>query len=261
MALAPASIFAAGQIQDLASAAIKPSKKLENSNNNLPPSQNHSHPPMIPSFPLKRKHKVLQHQNADLPPKIYHTIRPPKWEPPHSSQEKAMEGGVNELKRARPKSFIPEPLTKASPPHKTGIVLGVFEDPYTPKQTCQIRQTNMEERFCESATNASKHTPYSVTSKLKHKRAKCGPDKGPKISHQGANGGDPQNQSKAGCLTAILTSDPRVKDCGRLNQDEKMQVLEIAGKAKALVLTLVYRDGTTQLDPEQVSKAGQQVWR
>ncbi|KAM6960389.1 DNA polymerase nu [Tautogolabrus adspersus] len=43
----------------------------------------------------------------------------------------------------------------------------------------------------------------------------------------------------------------RVKDSGRMNSEEKMQMLEEAGKAKALVLTLVYRDGTTQLDPEQ----------
>ncbi len=260
MALAPASTFAVGRIQDLASIAITPNKKLKNSK--LPPSQNHSHhPPLIPSFPLKRMHEVRQHQNADLPLKIHQTRRPPKWTPPHSSQEKTMEGGVNELKRARPKTFIPEPsepLTKVSPSHKTGIVLGVLKDPYAPKQTCQIQQTKVEERSCESAVNA-KQTPSSVACKRKHKLAKCGPDKGPKTSHEAANGGDPQNQSKAGCLTATLTSDPRVKDSGKLNQDEKMQVLEKAGKAKALVLTLVYRDGTTQLDPEQVSRAGRQV--
>nr|XP_020495986.1 DNA polymerase nu [Labrus bergylta] len=63
--------------------------------------------------------------------------------------------------------------------------------------------------------------------------------------------GTDENQSKAGCLTTSLTSDPRVKDSGRMNSEEKRQMLEEAGKAKALVLTLVYRDGTTQLDPEQ----------
>ncbi|XP_070711310.1 DNA polymerase nu [Pempheris klunzingeri] len=89
---------------------------------------------------------------------------------------------------------------------------------------------------------------------LEVETAKCGPDlgtNGPKIFHEGANGSELQNQSKAGCLTATLTSDPRVKDCGKMNPVEKVQMLEKAGKAKALVLTLVYQDGTTQLDPEQ----------
>ena len=70
------------------------------------------------------------------------------------------------------------------------------------------------------------------------------------------NAGEPQ--SKAEYLTETLTSEPRVKDSGKLNTDEKMQILEKAGQAKSLVLTMVYRDGTTQLDPEQVSRAGGQ---
>ncbi|KAM9335552.1 DNA polymerase nu [Symphorus nematophorus] len=93
---------------------------------------------------------------------------------------------------------------------------------------------------------------------FKRKWAKCGPDQGingPKISHEGAKGGDHQNQSKAGCLSVTLTSDPRVKDSGKMNPDGKMQMLEKARNAKALVLTLLYKDGTTQLDPEQVSRA------
>lgn len=49
-----------------------------------------------------------------------------------------------------------------------------------------------------------------------------------------------------------LTSDPRVCDTGRLSQEEGKRVLEEAGRAKALVVTLVYQDGTIQLDPEQV---------
>lgn len=235
--------------------------------NNLPSPQTHSHhPPLIPSFPLKRKHEVLQHQNTHPPPKIYLTRRPTKWEPPQSSQEKEGEGGINELKGARPKTSIPElpailpePQTKVSPSHKARIVLGAHKDSNAAKKNQQIQKSKVEERSCESATNTSKPTPTSVTGKpLKHKQATCGPDQrtnGPKISQEGANGGEPPNQSKAGCLTATLTSDPRVKDSGKMNPDEKVQMLEKAGKAKALVLTLVYRDGTTQLDPEQVSIA------
>ncbi|XP_057219372.1 DNA polymerase nu [Triplophysa rosa] len=50
-----------------------------------------------------------------------------------------------------------------------------------------------------------------------------------------------------------LTSDPRVCDTGRLSQDERERVCEEAGRAKALVVTMVYQDGTIQLDPEQAS--------
>ncbi|XP_059211206.1 DNA polymerase nu [Centropristis striata] len=251
--LASASTFAAGQnfssVQDLASAASEPSRKLENSQ--LLTSQTHPrHPPLIPSFSLKRKLEVLQRQYGNTP-KNYLIKRPSKWEPPRSSQEEAGEGGVSE-----PKISIPELLalpseqqTEVSPSHDAGKVSGGPKDIYAPKQ-------NVEERCPKSTRNASKMTPSSKICKiLKHKRAKCGPEQGnngPKISHKEAHGNnEPQTQSKAGCLTASLTSDPRVKDSGKMNPDEKTQMLEKARKAKALVLTLVYRDGTTQLDPEQ----------
>lgn len=129
---------------------------------------------------------------------------------------------------------------------------------YAAKQTPQIQQSKVKKMSRESDMNVSKQASSSVTltcKPFKHKWAKCGPDQGTNISREGANGGELQNQSKASCLTAALTSDPRVEDSGRLNQDEKMQMLEKAGKAKALVLTLVHRDGTTQLDSEQVSRA------
>ncbi|XP_037613761.1 DNA polymerase nu isoform X3 [Sebastes umbrosus] len=253
--LASPSTFAAGQnspsVQDLASTATKPSKELENSH--LLTSQTHSRHPHLISFPLKRKHEVLQRQYAD-PPKIYLTTRPPKWEPPHSCQVKAGEGGVSELKRAKPETSIPEPpepQTKASSSHKTGKVSRVHKHLYAPKQT---RQKKVEEKCRESVRNAPKQSPSSVTCKP----LKSGPEQGingPKISHEEANGNEPRSQSKAGCLTATLTSDPRVKDAGKMNPGERMQTLEKTKETEALVLTLVYRDGTTQLDPEQFAPA------
>lgn len=65
----------------------------------------------------------------------------------------------------------------------------------------------------------------------------------------------PHVQLTANFLPTTLMSDPRVKDFGKLNPEEKIEILELARKARVLVLTLVYRDGTTQLDPEQVSRA------
>ncbi|KAI2662786.1 DNA polymerase nu [Labeo rohita] len=48
-----------------------------------------------------------------------------------------------------------------------------------------------------------------------------------------------------------LTSDPRVCDTGCLSQEERKCLLEEAGKVKAFVVTMVFQDGTIQLDPEQ----------
>uniref|UniRef100_A0A3B4TUH8 DNA-directed DNA polymerase n=2 Tax=Seriola dumerili TaxID=41447 RepID=A0A3B4TUH8_SERDU len=257
--LAPASTLATGQnsstVQDLASASSKPNKKLENCC--VPTFQTHSHqPPRISSLPLKRKHEALQQHNDNCPPKICLIKRPPKWEPPRSSQEKAREGGVSKCipKTSVPEhaAVLPEPQTKAMPSNETRVMLGVHTHPYVLKQTKQ-RRSKMEERCHESTRTVSKQTPHSVTCKTpKHKQAKSGPDHdtdGSKTFHELAKTGKPQ--STAGYLTETLTSDSRVKDSGKLNADEKMKMLEKAGQAKTLVLTMVYQDGTTQLDPEQ----------
>ncbi|KAL7880522.1 hypothetical protein SRHO_G00027760 [Serrasalmus rhombeus] len=52
-------------------------------------------------------------------------------------------------------------------------------------------------------------------------------------------------------LTLALPSDTRVCDASRLSQEERVCVLEEASRARALVVSMVYQDGTTQLDPEQ----------
>ena len=49
-----------------------------------------------------------------------------------------------------------------------------------------------------------------------------------------------------------LTSDPRVCDAGQLSAREREGVLGEVKMARALVLTLVFQDGSTQLDLEQV---------
>ncbi|XP_029382792.1 DNA polymerase nu [Echeneis naucrates] len=95
-------------------------------------------------------------------------------------------------------------------------------------------------------------TPASVTYKPpKSKLDQCGPehDADHSLSHQWAKIVEPK--AKARYPTETLTSDLRIKDSGKLSTDEKMQMLEKAGQAKALVLTMVYQDGTTQLGQEQ----------
>lgn len=251
MAQAPTSTLAAGEnssAEGLPSAATEASKKMENIN--LPASLTHpDNPPLIPDFTLKRKFEIPLRPDAHLPPKIFLPRLPPKWEPPQS-KEKRVNLGLDELKRARPKisiSEIPELQTQVIPSHKT--------DPRALEQSRQILQRKMKESCFDSAT--STQIPSALTCKPpKQKRARCWPDcgaSGPNTSQQGDRGGGPLSLSKTVCLTAALTSDTRVKDSGKLNNIEKLQLLEEAQTAAALVLTLVYQDGTTQLDPEQAS--------
>lgn len=62
-----------------------------------------------------------------------------------------------------------------------------------------------------------------------------------------------QTHSKAGSHPTSLTFDGRIKDTGRLNPEERVQMLKQAGQAEVVVLTMMFQDGATQLDREQVS--------
>lgn len=248
MILASTSSLAAGQISSSVQhlASIKAGERMKSII--LPASQGHSErPPLIPSFPLKRKLEIPDYQKAPPPPKIYLSRLPPKWEPPHCIDKMAGQGEVIKQKRNTEIPAVPTtPQTRVSPSIKTGIDLEEHKDHNNSKQNQQIQQRHVEEKQSISSLTCQP---------LKRKRNKCGPYQGisgPKRSH----GGEPYCQSKANYLTTTLTSDPRVKDCGKLNSDEKMEILESSRRAKALVLTLVYQDGTTQLDPEQVSRPG-----
>ncbi|XP_017288658.2 DNA polymerase nu [Kryptolebias marmoratus] len=150
------------------------------------------------------------------------------------------------MKKARPEnlSLIRESLMKIHP--------CVHSDPDALKLTQQIREFKAKEPSTETAKKASKQT--SLTKPCKDTWARCWTDSstdGPKCFHDGTNASDPQNQPKTGSHPATLTSDSRVKDSGQLSPEEKLQVLEDAGQAKVVLLTMVFRDGTTQLDPEQ----------
>ncbi|KAJ3585004.1 hypothetical protein NHX12_013727 [Muraenolepis orangiensis] len=91
-----------------------------------------------------------------------------------------------------------------------------------------------------------------ATSKApRQKQAKRRPGKTP---HPGApsaqSGGDARREPPAG-QTAGVTSDPGVKDVGRMSSEERAGLLRAVGQARATALTMVYQDGSTQLDPEQ----------
>lgn len=111
----------------------------------------------------------------------------------------------------------------------------------------------MEKVSRELPGKASIHPPLSKPRKPKQAACETNPTtSGPKGFQKLVRNSELPTQSKAGCLAASLTCDPRVKYSGKLKPDEKVQMLEIAGQAKVLVLTMVYQDGSTQLDAEQV---------
>ena len=62
-----------------------------------------------------------------------------------------------------------------------------------------------------------------------------------------AGGGRPTDPKTAG-----VASDPRVRDVGRMGSEERAWLLRRLGQARATALTMVYQDGSTQFDPEQV---------
>lgn len=246
MILASTSSLAAGQncssVQNLANTEAE--KIMESVI--LPASQTHSeNPRLIPSFPLKRKLEIPDHPKAPPPPKIYLSRLPLKWEPPHCTDKMAGRGEVIKQKRSTEIPAIPTiPQTRISPSIEIGLDLEEHKDHNSSKQNKQIQQVEEKESISSMTCQL-----------LKRKQKKCGSYQrvsGPKRPHHG----EPYCHSKANYYPTTLTSDPRVKDCGKLNSDEKMEILESSRRAKALVLTLVYQDGTTQLDPEQVSIPG-----
>lgn len=203
--------------------------------------------------------------------------RPVRWEPPRSQGGQArtgQEGGLQ--KGGRPHTSTPKhsDLSKShtSTPKHPDLTPAFIPDRCAntqslPKPAKGVVTSNppkrplphpgshsvTAERGLKSTRDASEsETPRpSKTPKLsKAKWAK--PDQG-----QGTQAAseDAQAQSKA-YLTTVMTSDPRVKDAGRISQEERGRILEEASEARALVLTMVYQDGTTQLDPEQVGDAG-----
>lgn len=131
----------------------------------------------------------------------------------------------------------------------------VHSDPDHLKQTQQSWEFKSKETCTETSKSASKQTLHSKP--CKEAWAKFRTDfsvDGTNSVHDGIKCSEPQNPCKTGSHPTTLTSDSRVKDSGQLTPEEKLQILEETEGAKVVLLTLVFRDGTTQLDPEQVRR-------
>ncbi|XP_061106699.1 DNA polymerase nu [Conger conger] len=69
----------------------------------------------------------------------------------------------------------------------------------------------------------------------------------------GGRGLEPPRREEGRESSWTPTSDPAVRDVSRLSREERARVLQEAASAPALVLTMVYQDGSTQLCPLQKS--------
>uniref|UniRef100_A0A8B9JB99 DNA-directed DNA polymerase n=1 Tax=Astyanax mexicanus TaxID=7994 RepID=A0A8B9JB99_ASTMX len=130
-------------------------------------------------------------------------------------------------------------VCKSSPSQHNDLLISYQRQPVqTP--TTQLELINKKEPRVDSRCDISKPS-----------REKCSASE--MNSHQRASEGDKKGDGTPASskLTLALTCDSRVCDASRLSPEEKMGVLEEAGRARALVVTMVYQDGTTQLDPEQ----------
>lgn len=210
-------------------------------------------------------------------PSLSSLRRPIRWEPPHSSQgepstqptatpQSCARPQTSKLAPAHPKTTQPSPQARPKTPcHDLSSPL-----PRTPPQW-GIHQQRPAPKGCPVAATAdpSRHScrkrPCSVTQEppISHQPAPRATNQketeaGPERSQTGLVGGA---REEAGAVTPpatkskpslALTSDPRVSHLGRLSAREREDHLEEARMARALVLTLVLQDGSTQLDTEQV---------
>ncbi|MEQ2183898.1 hypothetical protein GOODEAATRI_002658, partial [Goodea atripinnis] len=219
------------------------------------------HPPLTPSFPRKRKYDVFQHQCVNPHLKSYKTICPPKWEPPCPSQRTVAEG-VSELKKIRrqpsvsgcPESSEEQQTQIKITPCETQLMFKIHTESHVLKQTQPISLKKVEKSSNEMARIAPKQKPFAKL--CKHRLAKLRVDSamdGPKGFYEVVATSELQTQSKTGLQPAALASDARVKDSGKLNSEERVQMLEEVWQAEVVVVTMMFRDGTTQLDAEQVS--------
>lgn len=185
------------------------------------------------------------------PPKISLTR---KWQPPPFSKKEAKQSASIELQTARPTTphtklfgFLTESLKSSS---EASGILEEYKDQPALKQN--QRPCKRKRATTASKESSSPHVFQSL-GKIKPKFVSDQAMKLTKTLHEDIDGGKTPNKSKASHSHAFLTSDPRVKDCGLLNKEEQNEMLEKAKGAKAVMLTLVSRDGTSLLDQEQVS--------
>ncbi|KAG5845567.1 hypothetical protein ANANG_G00140660 [Anguilla anguilla] len=156
----------------------------------------------------------LKRRRASPPPKSSGAKRPGRWEPPRPSQERRSRG-VTQTPTPPAPSPAPEACRKGLNTH------GVTSESHSPPRP---------------------QAPPELPKPLKEKRA-----------GRGGRGQETHRREEGQEPSWAPTSDPAVRDASRFTREERAQALQEVARAPALVLTMVYQDGSTQLCPKQKS--------
>lgn len=167
-----------------------------------------------------------------------------RWEPPHVTQ--SQEPCSNQTSGISGAALV-RPIHQAQQSKGTRRLLNQLKSP--PNQHSTPVQTTTSIRGRKKQVSKVKETISSLPKAALQRHSAS--DVKEQIHLETDRDGD--KTSEATKRTLALTSDPRVCDASRLSQEERTCALEEAASARALVVTMVYKDGSTQLDPEQVS--------
>lgn len=233
-------------VHEVTLAASVPTKELEDHSLHSYQSQSY-HLSLPSSLFLKRKCDVSQQQYGVPPLKMYRPRFPPNWDSffPH---KRMAEGRTSVPMSAE---FVPQttPSVQTKNSHFTE-----HRQLLVPTQTQHYFET-FQGQYRETEKDACKQTlSYKSRKSMSHKCSIDSPASGVKTLPEAVSNIDLQSQFKKGCLPSTLMSDSRVTDLGKLNSEERIHILQKAKQSEVLVLTMWYQDGTTQLDPEGVSK-------
>ncbi|XP_048092747.1 DNA polymerase nu isoform X1 [Alosa alosa] len=213
--------------------------------------------PWAPPTPIAERGTPTDSTPSQQPP-LSSRRRPVRWEPPRSSQGERG-GGVDPSAQAAAAPHCPGPphpdTTQTSAQHRSTNPRPASSAPEPPLPQRLLQQSPVP-GGCPATVRADPQEP-SISNWHGHpratnqKQAATGPER-PRIggSTEGVGAVTPVSAAKPKPSLA-LTSDPRVCDTGRLSAGERERVLEEMRTARALVLTLVLQDGSTQLDVEQ----------
>ncbi|XP_038126243.1 DNA polymerase nu [Cyprinodon tularosa] len=213
-------------------------------------------PPLTLSSPLKRRWDLFQHVHPSL--KQNKTSRHPKWEPP---QVTVMEEGVRALKKVRLQPSISGgPLSSEQQqqsqikiaPCEKNPVFKTHPEFLVLKETQPVSQSKVKKSTHEMERKAPEQKTFDKLCKHQLAKMRFNPAKDvSKGFHEVITTTELQIHPRSSLPPAARPSDARIKDSGTLNQEEREQMLEEVSRAEVVVLTLMFQDGTTQLDPEQ----------
>ncbi|XP_047675713.1 DNA polymerase nu [Tachysurus fulvidraco] len=182
----------------------------------------------------KRSFGVKRAQNLTLPAEYNG-----KWEPPLRSH------GFPQI------TLSHEPCI-----NQTSYISGEAEVQFIPqaqqskatRQLLYMQKTTQNQHIMPEQTESNVDISSNIPKSAQQKQSALEPNE--QIHVERVMGADKTSEQDHKCTLALI-SDPRVCDASRLSHQQRTRVLEEAEETRALVATMVYQDGTTQLDPEQ----------